>query len=54
MTFMVLACRIAFCAFLALAALALGVSIFTNNKSYPAFFLSMIAALVVWSLSHLI
>lgn len=51
---MVLICRIAFCAFLFVAILALGVSVFTKNKSYPAFLLSMIGALVVWSLSHLI
>ena len=49
-----LVCMISFCVFLLLAIVALGVCIFTDRKAYMAFILSMVSALIVWSLSHLV
>ena len=48
-----IACSIGFCIFIAESILALLVSIFSARKAYGAFFLSLLAALVVWSLANI-
>lgn len=48
-----LTCTIGFCLFLALAAISMFVSIFTTQRAYGPFLLSLITALILWSLSHL-
>lgn len=46
-------CSVSFCVFIAVSVLALLVSVFSSRKAYGAFFLGMLAALIVWSISHI-
>lgn len=47
------ACSIGFCVFIGVSVLALLISIFTSRKAYGAFFLGLLAALVLWSIANI-
>lgn len=47
------ACSIGFCVFIGVSILALLISVFTSRKAYGAFFLGLLAALVLWSISNI-
>lgn len=46
-------CSVSFCVFIGVSVLALLVSVFSSRKAYGAFFLGMLAALIVWSVSKM-